>query len=561
MTDVIGYVNGICGAEMTVALDREHKGPGENPNISIGIVLKASTAAGWAVGVVSAMRSEAEGLRHILIVDLLGEFNAASNGAARFARGISVHPRMGTPVAIASDQDLDLIYGKPESFHARVGTIYQDESRPAFLITDDLLAKHFAIVGTTGSGKSCTVTLLLRAILDSHPFAHILLLDPHDEYAAAFGDSAEVFNADNLQLPHWLLNFEELIAVLVRGGSPEEQQAQASILKDSVTQARRKFAGDGAENAWITVDSPVPFRVSDLIQIIDETMGKLNKADTSAPFLRLKSRLESLRADRRFAFMFAGAARDDLVSVVGDLLRIPVTGKPLSIIDMSGLPSEIVDVVVSLLFRVIFDFAVWADRDKMPPILLICEEAHRYVPADQNLGFKASTRAIARVSKEGRKYGISLGLITQRPSELAPTVLTQCGTLFALRLSNELDRQFVASALPDSSHGLLAALPSLRRQEAIVVGEGVTIPMRIRFDSLPPQQQPHSGSAHFSRAWQADTADANLIEDGIRRWRRQMRDRSTAEPDNAHSFIRKSAGRSSADLMLHGRSIVSNFKR
>ena len=561
MTDVIGYVSGICGAEMTVALDRERKAAADTLNISIGVVLKASTGAGWAVGIVSAMRSEADGLRHIAIVDLLGEFAADGDGTPRFARGISVHPRMGTPVLTASVQDSDLIYGKPESFHARVGTIYHDESRPAFLITDDLLAKHFAIVGSTGSGKSCSVTLLLRAILDSHPFAHILLLDPHDEYSAAFGDSAEVFNADNLQLPHWLLNFEELIAVLVRGGSPEEQQAQASILKDAVTQARRKFAGDGAENAWITVDSPVPFRVSDLIQIIDETMGKLNKADTSVPFLRLKSRLESLRADRRFAFMFAGAARDDLVSVVGDLLRIPVTGKPLSIIDMSGLPSEIVDVVVSLLFRVIFDFAVWADRDKMPPVLLVCEEAHRYVPADQNLGFKASTRAIARVSKEGRKYGISLGLITQRPSELAPTVLTQCGTLFALRLSNELDCQFVASALPDSSHGLLAALPSLRRQEAIVVGEGVTIPIRIRFDSLPQQQQPRSGSAHFSRAWQADTADAGLIEEGIRRWRRQMRDRSTAEPDNTHNFIRKSAGRSSTDLMLRGRSIVSNFKR
>jgi DNA helicase HerA-like ATPase len=548
MTDVIGCVTGVSGAEMTVALDCDRLAAGRTENVSIGVMVKAATHAGWAVGLVSAIRTEAEGHRNSLTVDLLGELTGESGKALRFGRGVSIHPRLGSPVAAVTPQDSDLIYGKPEAFHARVGSIYQDESRPAFLITDDLLAKHFAIVGTTGSGKSCTVTLLLRAILHAHPFAHILLLDPHDEYAAAFGDSAEVFNVDNLQLPCWLLNFEELIAVLVRGGSPEEQQAQASILKDAVTQARRRFAGDGLENSWITVDTPVPFRVGDLIQIIDDTMGKLTKADTSTPYLRLKSRLESLSSDRRFRFMFAGAAR-------------PVAGKPLSIVDLSGLPSEIVDVVVSLLFRIIFDFAVWADRSKMPPILMICEEAHRYVPADQTLGFAASTRAIARISKEGRKYGISLGLVTQRPSELAPTVLTQCGTLFALRLSNELDQQFVASALPDSSHGMLAALPSLRRQEAIVVGEGVPIPMRICFDSLPPQNQPHSGSAHFSRAWQADAADTDFIEEGVRRWRRQMRDRSSADSDNTHTFIRKSLGRGPAELIIRGRSIVSNFKR
>ena len=561
MTDVIGYVTGVSGAEMSVALDCERPVAGRAESVSIGVMVKAGTRAGWAVGLVSAIRAEADGVRNILTVDLLGELTGEPGGELRFGRGVSVHPRLGSPVAATTERDPDLIYGKPESFHARIGTVYQDKSRPAFLITDDLLAKHFAIVGSTGSGKSCTVTLLLRAILNGHPFAHILLLDPHDEYAAAFGNSAEVFNVDNLQLPCWLLNFEELIAVLVRGGSPEEQQAQASIVKDAVTQARRKFAGDGLENAWITVDTPVPFRPGDLIQIIDETMGKLNKADTSAPYLRLKSRLESLHSDRRFRFMFSGAARDDLASVVGALLRIPVAGKPLSIIDLSGLPSEIVDVVVSLLFRIIFDFAVWADKSKLPPILMICEEAHRYVPADQTLGFAASTRAIGRISKEGRKYGISLGLITQRPSELAPTVLTQCGTLIALRLSNELDQQFVASALPDSSHGMLAALPSLRRQEAIVVGEGVTIPMRIRFESLPENQQPHSGSAQFSRVWQADVADADLVDEGVRRWRRQMRDRAGVKSENTHPFIRKTLVRSPAELIIRGKSIVSNFKR
>jgi len=559
MSDVIGHVTEVTGSEMTVAL--HHAGESaQAKEVSIGDLLKAPTATGATIGVVSALRADADGQRHTVIVDLLGEFVTDDDGRRRFGRGVSVHPLLGNPVAVATSEDSDLIYCQPDKFHARIGTIYQDDSRPAFLITDDLLAKHFAIVGTTGSGKSCAVTLLLRVILRAHPYAHIVLLDPHDEYTAAFGDLAEVFNVDNLQLPCWLLNFEELVAVLVRGGTPEEQQAQAAILKDAVTQGRRKFAGDSAENAWITVDSPVPFRVGDIIQIIDVAMGKLSKADSTAPYLRLKSRLESLYSDRRFGFMFAGAARDNLTNVVSRLLRIPVSGKPLTIIDLSGLPSEIVDVVVSLLFRMTFDFALWAEKSKLPPLLLICEEAHRYVPSDSSLGFSATTRAIARISKEGRKYGISLGLVTQRPSELSPTVLTQCGTLFALRMSNELDRAFVSNSLPDSSQGMLASLPSLRRQEALVVGEGVTIPMRIRFDNLAPNEQPRSGSAQFSRAWQAESTSADMIQESIRRWRRQVRDRSGNEPADAPIPLQPSLGRSTVEPIL-GRAAMLGLKR
>ena len=428
------------------------------------------------------------------------------------------------------------VYGQPATFHTRIGCLHQDAARPAFLLTDDLLAKHFAIVGSTGSGKSCAVTLLLRAILETHSFAHIVLLDPHNEYGTAFGALAEIVNVDNLQLPCWLLNFEELVAALVRGGTPEEQQAQASILMDALTQARRKFAGDGPEAAWITVDTPVPFRVGDLIGIIDNAMGMLNKADTSAPYLRLKTRLESLSSDRRFAFMFSGVVtQDTLTRVIGRLLRIPVAGKPLTIIDLSGVPAEIVDVMVSLICRVVFDFAVWGESGRVPPVLLVCEEAHRYVPADQSSGFAATTRAITRICKEGRKYGISLGLVTQRPSELSPSVLAECGTLFALRMSNEADQQFVANATPEGARGMLAALPSLRCQEAIVVGEGVAAPMRIYFDRLPREHQPHSSSGTFSRIWQTDGADADVVEEGIRRWRRQARERSPTRAEEPAS--------------------------
>jgi DNA helicase HerA-like ATPase len=334
-----------------------------------------------------------------------------------------------------------------------------------------------------------------------------------------------VVNVDNLQLPFWLLDFEESVGVLVRGGTAQEQEAQAIILKDAITRARRRFATENLGAASITVDTPVPFKASDLLQLIDEAMGRLDNPDSSAPYLRLRTRLDSLRYDRRFAFMFSDSliTRDTLEQIVGRLLRIPVDGKPLTIIDLSGIPVEIADVVVSMLCRLTFDFALWSERERMPPILLVCEEAHRYVPASPGVGFAAAGRAITRLAREGRKYGISLALITQLPSELSFQALSQCGTVFALRLGHYLDHRFMETALPDAARGMLSALPSMRTQEAIAFGEGVPLPMHIRFDDLPPERRPRSDSAEFSKAWQADIAGTDFLKEGIRRWREQSR--------------------------------------
>jgi DNA helicase HerA-like ATPase len=243
------------------------------------------------------------------------------------------------------------------------------------------------------------------------------------------------------------------------------------------------------------------------------------------PYMRLRARLESLQSDHRFRFMFSEPydAPDTLSEVIGRLLRIPVQGKPMTIIDLSGLPSEIADVIVSLCCRVLFDFASWSDRRRMPPVLLVCEEAHRYVPSDPTLGFAAAARAVTRISKEGRKYGLSLALVSQRPSELSAEALSQCGTVFSLHLGNEPDQRFMARTLPDAARGMLANLSSLPVQQAIVTGEGVPLPVRIRFDNLPPERRPHSASAAFSKAWQHDDTDEAFRDDGVFRWRTHNR--------------------------------------
>jgi hypothetical protein len=189
--------------------------------------------------------------------------------------------------------------------NVRIGTLHHDGRQPAFVLVNELLRKHFAVLGATGSGKSCAVSLLLSAILADCPMAHIILIDPHNEYGRAFGRTAEVVNINNFQLPFWLFDFEEAVGILVRGGTAQEQEAQVLILKDAITRARRHYAGESHAATMLSVDTPTPFRVSDLLRFISEAMGRLDKPDTSMPYLRLKTRLETLRDDRRFSFMFS----------------------------------------------------------------------------------------------------------------------------------------------------------------------------------------------------------------------------------------------------------------
>jgi hypothetical protein len=258
-----------------------------------------------------------------------------------------------------------------------------------------------------------------------------------------------------------------------------------------------------------------------LLQNISAASGRLNKPDDATPYLRLIARIESLARDQQYEFMFGGAITDNMGTVLSRLLRIPVSGRPITIFDMSAVPSEVVDIVVSLMCRLIFDFARWASRDQGFPTLLVCEEAHRYLPRDESTGFEPTRRAISRIAKEGRKYGVSLCLVTQHVSEISERVLSQCSTILALRLSNDADQAFIRRALTDNAGGLLSALPALQRQEAIAFGEGVPHPMRIRFANLESALRPKSNTASFHDAWKQDLRDYDFVDDIIERWREQ----------------------------------------
>ncbi len=513
-----GRVVAVDGARLNAIFDHRPK----RPPIRIGTLVKAMTHFGDVVAMVTDVRSHADApARETVVADMLGEIVATPSGRA-FRRGVSAYPAPGDAVTATAEADLDAIYDEPSPWSINVGALLYDANRSAVVLTDELLNKHFCLLGTTGSGKSCAMSLIVGAILEKYNGAHVVLLDPHGEYAPAFHGRAENVTVDDLNLPLWLLNLEEAANVLVRSGPSDERDSQTIILKDAITWARRQHAGYGPSTTTITVDTPVPYRVHELLRFINDEMGRLGKPDSPIPYLRLRTRIESLREDRRYGFLF-GSEEDALAEIVGRLLRIPAAGKPLAIVDLSGVPSEIGDVVVSVLCRIVFDFSMWSQANRMPPLLLICEEAHRYVPADKRLGFEQTSRIITQIAKEGRKYGISLGLISQRPSELAPAALSQCGTVFALRLGSDVDQHFIARTMPDVAAGMLTALPSLPTQQAIVSGEAVRVPMRIRFDDVPESRRPRSEGAQFSSAWLVEAGDDALLHDGIRRWRAQIK--------------------------------------
>jgi DNA helicase HerA-like ATPase len=522
----IGHVLSVSGAGAQIQVDRaalDRLGSDPDPVRAmagqVGSQVKLPVGPCWVVGSVSAIEMQGEQL--VASVDLLGEGRADGGGVAGFRRGITRFPIPGCPAHAVATADLEAMFSAAGVPHIEIGTVHPTPATRAALLIDAMLGKHFALLGSTGTGKSTAAALILHRICEMAPAGHIVMIDPHGEYGAAFADAGAVFDVSNLAMPYWLMNFEEHCEVLLttRGA---DRQMDADILAKCLLAARQKNRlAEGMPR--LTVDSPIPYVLSDLTQIISTEMGKLDKASNSAPYLRLKIKIDEIRSDPRYSFMFSGMlVGDSMKAFIKRIFRLPGDGRPISVIDVSGVPSEITSVVVAVLARTVFDYAIWA-RDAQHPILLVCEEAHRYVPSDTGAGGNAVRRILERIAKEGRKYGVSLGLITQRPSDLAEGVLSQCGTIIAMRLNNDRDQAFVKAAMPEGSRGFLDAIPALRNREAIVCGEGVSIPIRLAFDDLDPALRPASNDPAFSELWRRTGGEDEAIDEVIGRWRNQRR--------------------------------------
>ncbi len=522
----MGSVVEIAGSGSQIRMDtamllalQGHSDPSIAMSGQVGSQVKMVVGNNWLIANVRTMREAAEG-DVVAHVDFLGEGTKTANGSmGNFRRGVTRYPIPGSKVLPVSTDDLRSIFAASDEPHVEIGTVYPTDDIRGALYVDPMLSKHFAILGSTGTGKSTSVALILHRISQLSPEGHIVMIDPHGEYSAAFKNCGEIFNVDNLQLPYWLMNFDEHCEVMLTTHGADRQR-DADILAKCLLAARTK-GKDVSQYGKVTVDSPIPYLLADLNTILVNEMGKLDRAGDTLPFQRLKTKLDELRQDPRYTFMFSGMlVSDSMPGLLAKLFRLPSLGRPISIVDVSGVPSEVTSVVVSVLARMVFDYAIWSRTEAQRPLLLVCEEAHRYVPKDENSETgQAVRRILERIAKEGRKYGVSLGLITQRPSDLAEGVLSQCGTIISMRLNNDRDQACVRAAMPEGARGFLDAIPALRNRECIVCGEGVAIPIRVRFDDLEPEKRPASSDPSFARLWRETGDEAGIIQRTIKRWR------------------------------------------
>ncbi len=526
----IGAVMDISGSSSQILLDvaalDAHMNSAD-PAIAaagqVGSQVKMRVGHHWLIANVRSLRL-AEGFRDRIVasIDFLGEGQEErlTGKLYQFRRGVTRYPTPGCPVFPVSTGDMKQIYAADDRAHIGIGTVYPTRDIRAAIYVDAFLGKHFALLGSTGTGKSTAAALILHRICDMAPQAHIVMIDPHGEYGAAFKSNGAIYDVNNLQMPYWLMNFEEHCEVfLTTSGS--ERQIDADILAKCLLMARAK-GRLGQEIGKLTVDAPVPYLLSDLTNLISLEMGKMDRAGDTAPYLRLKTKVDEVRADPRYGFMFSGMlVADTMAQFVERVFRLPSGGKPISIIDVSGVPSEITSVVVAVLSRMVFDFAIWSRNEPQRPILLVCEEAHRYIPNDANADSSSVGRILSRIAKEGRKYGVALGLVTQRPSDLAEGVLSQCGTIISMRLNNDRDQAFVRAAMPEGARGFLDSIPALRNRECIICGEGVSVPIRVSFDSLEENKRPASDDPLFSELWREAGHEDEIIARTLKRWRAQ----------------------------------------
>ena len=525
----IGVVLEIAGSGSQIALDPQRLNEcmaDEDPSVGlagqVGSQVKIRVGKSWLLASVRNQKQDRRNNGIIANIDFLGEGEEEklTGRIHSFRRGVTRYPVPGAYIYPATTSDLKQIYASDGRSNIQIGTVYPTKDIRAGIYIDAMLGKHFALLGSTGTGKSTGASLILHRICEAAPEGHILMIDPHGEYSAAFKSNGMILDVSNLQMPYWLLNFEEHCEVLL-SSSGNDRQTDSEILAKCLLKARAK--NRLAETVGkITVDSPIPYLLSDLSNAIQDEMGKLDKATNTAPYMRIKSKLEELKSDPRYQFMFSGMlVGDTMAEFISKIFRMPGEGKPISIIDVSGVPSDITSTVVAVLSRLVFDFAIWGREEKTSPILLVCEEAHRYVPNEKNADGSSVGKILSRIAKEGRKYGISLGLITQRPSDLAEGVLSQCGTIISMRLNNDRDQAFVKAAMPEGARGFLDSIPALRNRECIICGEGVAIPIRVSFDNLEEIKRPASEDPSFVELWGQSGGEEDAVWRTVQRWRTQ----------------------------------------
>jgi len=539
---------------------------GENyPIGQFGSIIKVHFGRRSIYGLVSRLRMKADyqlekGLpvassdERIIEADLFGEGEWRRKGedefTLEFERGVATYPLPQQTIYLTPKSELRFIYGDAKGAVIQLGEHVGSGGAPCYAELNELLGKHTAILGSTGAGKSGTVAAVIHSVLErgqianhEHWHPQIIILDPHNEYGKAFPKHQRLSTDEgSLRLPYWLLDLEESLSLFI-GKTEFAATSQSNILKNALIAVREAAAEQlGLDKNQLTVDSPIPYIIGspeglDHFGFKDGALyeqGLIGAINAQRPgnkdkkqhedFSRVIRKVDSLLKDGRLKFMMESwdGAEDPLPTIVNQFLTQQTT---VQIVDLSGVPNEVAGVASAAIARIVFQLKVWqteAERQNSP-VLLVCEEAHRYVPNRGEAQYEAAQSAIRRIAKEGRKYGVGLILVSQRPSEVEATVLSQCNSWIVLRITNDTDREHVRSVLPDSMSGLTKMLSGLRRQEAIFVGQAATLPTRVLIRSLSDEQLPRSNDVDFDKGWQQKAMTIKQISAVAAKWRYQRK--------------------------------------
>jgi len=454
-----------------------------------------------------------------------------------FVRGVGQYPTTGAEVHAVGSVEIMKLF---ERFHAegfKVGALTTHPSINVSLHASNLFGRHFAILGQTGSGKSWTVASVVQKAVAEMPMAHIIILDLHGEYCwkredgkrhYAFDDAiVRHVDARDLELPYWLMTYAELCDLLI-DQTDYSAHNQTTVFRDAL-HAQRLAEGEQLKLTRTTLDTPVYFDIGEIRKAVEAKNGLvpgkkgLIKGPLTGAFDNFLMRLDSKLNDVRYDFLLKPKIRNNSSSLSALLRDFVGLGKPkvaITVIDLSSVPFDVRPTVAAQIGRLAFEFNYWNPDYRDFPILLICEEAHAYIPRASESQFAGSRKSMERIAKEGRKYGVGLGVVSQRPHEVSETVLAQCGTFICLRITNPDDQGYVRSLVPESEGDLVSVLAGLGRGEALVLGEAVPLPTRLQFDK--PSPAPNSDDIDFYNNWKdgPDDLDVDAI---VKRWRSQER--------------------------------------
>lgn len=446
-----------------------------------------------------------------------------------FERGISVYPTTGAEVHAIASTELDTLFLKFREKHYDVGAVSSNLTTRVYLDPSPLFGRHCAILGQTGSGKSWTIASLLQKAVSLMPRAHIVLLDLHGEYKTAFApEHAEVIDATKLEMPYWLMTYSELTDLLI-DRTELSAHNQTAFFRDTINTLKQE---EGAHLGLprTTVDTPVFFSLDTLkekFRLKNEEMVEgakgLKKGPMHGDFDRFLMRLDSRFNDVRYDFLLKPTLRNNsgsLEYLLRDFIGLGSSKVPITIIDLSPVPFDVRPIITAQIGRLTFEFNYWNPKYEEFPILLVCEEAHAYVTRESNSQFDGARKSMERIAKEGRKYGVGLAVVSQRPHEVSETVLSQCGTFICLRITNPDDQQYIRKLVPEAERDLVNILAGMRRGEALVLGEAVPMPTRLQIDI--PNPTPRSNDIDFYKYWTEGPIDLDVATI-VDRWRRQAR--------------------------------------